>query len=293
MNLQSTIRRAKRGFREEFRLYMVAVFSLTVAFLCLGGSMLAVANLNAIGERFGDTGRVTVYLKDDAAGEDISRLGAVLEGLPEVASVEYWKPAEARAHFLEETDLASELSSIPKDAFPASLEVTLRSGRNAPRTSHMVQRIREFRAVQDVERYDGFYRRVDSLVAAGRGIALAVCLLVGIGVLAVIGNTIRLAVARRRREIEVMKLCGATDRFVRDPFVLEGVFQGVASSLVAVAILALVFVLLREQVDSALSVLLGGKSVFLHPLSCLALLGLGAFTGAIGSALSVRRYLAV
>ncbi len=90
-----------------------------------------------------------------------------------------------------------------------------------------------------------------------------------------------------------MKLCGATNGFVRGPFVLEGMLQGFASALLAVLVLLIGYLSIHESVDSTLAALTGSRVVFLSVWTLLALLTGGALVGAIGSALSVRRYLSV
>jgi cell division transport system permease protein len=118
-------------------------------------------------------------------------------------------------------------------------------------------------------------------------------LLVTVCVLAIIGNTIRLAVANRRREIEVLKLCGATDGFVASPFLLEGVMQAVAAAVIALLALLALYFAVRGQLEATLSALTGVRTVFLQPTTALAIVLGGALAGATGSALSLRRYLRV
>ena len=293
MDLKSMMVRARRGLREELRLYLVAVTSLSVAFLCVGGTLLANANLAQIADRWGESGRLSVYLRDGAREEDVTQLRMVLEGLPEVASVKVLTSHEARALFLEQSEMNSDLASLPAEVFPPSIEVAIAQGTPVQRLEGIADRVGRFRAVSDIETYRSFFDRLGSLLSAGRGLAAALGILVGLCVLAVIGNTIRLAVARRRQEIEVMKLCGATDNFVRGPFVIEGTFQGAMSAFLAVLALGLLFAVLRGRVDASLSALLGTRAVFLEPWILLALIGGGALAGAVGSALSLRRYLAV
>ena len=293
MDLKSAIARAQRGFREEMRLYMVAVSSLSVAFLCLASALLAQANLSEVASRWGESSRMTVYLHDGASAEDIAQILVVLEGLQETSAVHHLTSTEARAQFLEDAEMTAELGSLPAEAFPASVEVTLHSGTELSRVEAVAIRVTQFRGVSDVETYRGWFDRLESLLRAGRGVAGGLALLVGLCVMAVISNTIRLAVARRRSEIEVMKLCGATDNFVRGPFVLEGTFQGFISALLAIFILSIGFFILRADVDSTVAALTGSRSVFLGPWTLVALLFGGAAIGAVGSALSLRRYLAV
>ncbi|MFW6051377.1 MAG: cell division protein FtsX [Myxococcota bacterium] len=293
MDLKTAIVRAQRGLRDDLRLYLVAVSSLAVAFLCLGAALLVVANLSAVETRWGNTGRLSIYLVDGAPTEDVEKLRTVLEGLGEVRSVELLTTEEARARFLEHAQIGTELGALPPEAFPSSLEVELASGVPVQRIDAIAGRVGRFGAVEDVETYRGWFERLDSLLLAGRGMAGALAVLVLVCVVAVVGNTIRLAVAGRRDEIEVMKLCGATDTFVRRPFVLEGAFQGLVAAGLALVLLLGGFLLLRGTVDSTVSVLTGVRMVFLHPAMVLGMVVGGATIGALGSALSLRRYLMV
>lgn len=293
MDLKNAIVRARRGLREERRLYVVAVTSLAVAFICLGATLLGVTNLDAAATRWGQSGRITVFLKDGADAQDVAQLRVVLEGLADVQSVTHVTPSQARSSFLEEADVGADLSALPSDVFPASLEVTLVHGVTRERSESIASRLAQFRAVSDVESYGAWFQKLDKLLWGARMLALGLALLVMFCVVAVIGNTIRLAVARRRQEIEVMKLCGATNNFVRGPFVLEGMFQGFASALLAVLALLVGYLSLYESVDSTLAALTGSRVVFLGAWTLVSLLVGGALIGAIGSAVSVRRYLSV
>lgn len=293
MDLKSAFARASRGMREEARLHFVAISSLTIAFLCLGVALLAIENLGHVADTWGRSARVTVFLRDGAPAEDVEQLRLALEGLSEVATVTHVTSAAAREDFLTDSEMGSELAALPADVFPASLEVELRTGTSAPRIDAVAERVQRFGAVEDVETYRGWFSRLESLLATGRGLAIALAVLVLICVFFVVGNTIRLAVAGRRAEIEVMKLCGATDGFVRGPFIVEGAIQGLSSSVLALAILLAVFFVLRDHIDGTLAALAGVHTTFLHPAVAVGILLSGALLGAAGSVLSLRRYLTV
>lgn len=293
MDLRSAFTRASRGMREEAGLHLVAISSLTIAFLCLGTALLAISNLGALAESWGRSARMTVFLRDGAEAQIVEELRLTLEGLPEAREVTHVGAAEAREQFLRESSLGAELAGLPADAFPASLEIELTAGVSGERLDAISERVRRFGAVEDVESYRGWFARLESLLTAGRSVATGLALLVVLCVMFVVGNTIRLAVAGRRDEIEVMKLCGASDGFVRGPFIVEGAVQGTISALVALAILTIAFLLLRGHLDGTLAAIAGTRTVFLHPLMALALVAGGALLGATGSALSLRRYLAV
>jgi len=286
--------RARRGVREDVKLYAAAVSSLTVAFLCLGTALLGVANLAELAERWGRTHRMSVYLVDAAAESEIARLTELLSALGTVAKVEYTSPEAARGRFLRDTAAGSELRELPEAAFPASIEVEFTRAATDKQIAEVARRVSLHRTiVTDVDTYRSWFQKVATLLDTGRAVALGLGLLVLLCVLAVVSNTIRLAVANRREEIEVLKMCGATDAFVRAPFLLEGTLQGLSAALFSLLLLALAFLLLRPQVDAALATFAGVQIVFLRPLMTVGLLLGGALVGALGSALSVRRYIAV
>lgn len=292
MSLSTAITRAARSMREEARLHVVAISSLTVAFLGLGLTLLVSVNLDRVAEAWGQSARISVFLRDGASRSDVDQLRIALEGLPEVASVEHLSAADAREAFLASSG-EDRLSSIPAEAFPASLEVELTSGVDSERSAAIGARIAEFAAVDEVETYQGWFQELDMVLGAGRGFVIVLGVLVLLAVLFVVGNTIRLAVAGRREEIEVMKLCGADDAFVRGPFLVEGAVQGFTAALLAILVLTAGFVAIRAELDGTLGALAGIRTAFLPPLLALAVLAAGTLAGIAGSALSLRRYLIV
>lgn len=291
MNFRMALQRARRALRDDLKLYLVAVSSLTVAFLCLVAALLAITNLSSLASRLSDTRRMTVYLADGADSDSIEELRLLIGGLSDVASVEYLSSDAARTQFLEDSDLAADLGDLEADVFPSSLEVSFAAGVPEEKVTEVATRVERLRAVDDVETYAGWFADLDGVINTGRGLAGGLALLVVICVLAVVGNTIRLSVAQRRDEIEVMKLCGATDHFVRAPFLVEGVFQGLFASVLAIAMIFVAFVLLRDELDSSLFALAGTRAEFLSAWVVLGVVAGGAASGVLGSAISLRRYL--
>src|SRR6185369_11866324 len=105
-----------------------AISSLTIAFFCLGATLVAMTNLGNVAERWGETARMTIFLRDGASAEDVTQLRMALEGVQGVATVEYVSSEAARTQFLADSAGSAGLASIPADAFPASLEVSLSEG---------------------------------------------------------------------------------------------------------------------------------------------------------------------
>jgi cell division transport system permease protein len=293
MDLWTALSRAKRGLRDDLRLHVIAIASLVVAFLCLGAALLSVENLARIAERWGGQKHLTVYLKDGAQESDVAQLRLVLESLPDAEKVRHVSAADARKEFAEQADMGVQIGALPQDAFPASLEVSLRTRTSEQRVGEIAERVRRFGAVDDVETYHDWFSQMRTLLSAGKSAVALLAMLVVVCVLAIIGNTIRLAVLNRRREIEVLKLCGATDAFVRSPFMIEGTLQAALAAIVALLLLLCAYLVMRSYVEGTLSAVTGVRTVFLDPLTALAVIGGAGAIGAIGSALSLRRYLSV
>jgi cell division transport system permease protein len=294
LDLATIYTRAKRGIREDAKLYVVAVSTLTVAFLCLATALLGVENLGALADRWGRTHRMSVYLKDSAATEDVERLRAVLSSLPAVAKVDYLSSSAAREQFLRDAHAQSDLSGLPAEAFPASVEVEFVNEAPDERIQEVAAKVSAFgAAVDEVDTYRTWFDRLGTLLAAGRTAAGLLALLVFVCVFAVVSNTIRLAVSSRRDEIEMLKMCGATDSFVRGPLVLEGALQGLIAAGLSMVLLVVGYLVLRGHIDATLAPVAGLRLSFLHPLAVLGIVFAGALAGAIGSAVSIRRYMSV
>jgi cell division transport system permease protein len=293
MSFKAILQRTQRGFRNDLRLHAVAVVSLIVAFLCLGTALLSVENLSRIADRWSQSQHLTVYLRADASAQALAQLRNALSSVHELSKVELVSAAQARQQFLQQTNLATADGVLTDDVFPASLELDLGTRIPPERLDKLVQGLSQFAAVEEVETYRSFVSQFHGLLDAGRIGAWVLALLVLICVLAVIGNTIRLAVLNRKAEIEVLKLCGATDAFVRSPFLVEGILQAVMSASLAMVLLLFAYLLLRGHVESTLITFTGVSSAFLSPLTVAGVIAAAGTIGGLGSALSLRRYLKV
>ena len=287
-------RRARRGMLREWRLHALSVFSLAVAFVCLGAALLVVTNLHAVEERWAHAGRASIYLKDSATQADVETFKAALSAVPGVAKVRYVSSGEARSEFgLVETNTKTDLAALPVEAFPASIEIEVRADMTDAEMTELVAKVKQLPSVDDVETYQAWTERLARLVRGGVAASALLAVVVFASVLAVVGSTMRLALQRRRTEVEVLKLVGATDRYVKGPFLLEGSAQGGLGALGAVALLATLFFVVRGRLDVELAGLIGVEPTFL-PLPFVAgMVVIGALLGMTAAALGLRRLVAV
>jgi cell division transport system permease protein len=207
-----------------------------------------------------------------------------IEAFPEVASATYVTEEQALGRASRELaefrDLFRELERNP---LPASIEIRLNPGfRDARHVDDVAERLRGFGFVEDVRYGRDWVEKLDRL----RRIAAAVGLVVGGGfavvAVIIIGTTIRMAVLQRGREIAIMRLVGATDGFIRRPFLLQGALKGTLGGLLAVALSYGAYALITRFLLQA---------EFFSQEQILGVVAFGAVIGFLGSALSVGRHL--
>lgn len=289
-----TTRRARRGMLREWRLHALSIFSLAVAFVCLGAALLVLTNLRAIEERWAHAGRASIYLKDNAPAQDVEGLKAALASVPGVVAVRYVSAAQARADFgQKESGAKGELAALPVEAFPASLEVDVKPDLTNAEITDMVAKLRQLPAVDDVETYQAWTDRLARLIKGAVAASSLLALVVFASVLAVVGSTIRLALQRRRTEVEVLKLVGASDRFIKGPFLVEGMSQGALGAIGAIALLGALFLLVRGRLDAELASLVGIEPAFLPWYVAGGMVLVGMVLGMLAAVLGLRRLVTV
>lgn len=286
----SPIDRAWRGAKSDIRLYALSVFSAAVAFVCLAAALLVVVNVYGVRERWADAGRASVFLRAGAGGDDLNRLERALRKTPGVIQVKRVTSEEARLELVGESE-DTVLDALPVEAFPASLELELAPGLSRPRLDKLRAQLSLLPAVDEVQTYEAWSERLGALLTAGVTAALLLAAIVLAAVASVVSSTIRLSLQRRRIEVEVLKLVGATDDYVRHPFVVEGAVQGGTGALSAVLLLGVLFLIVREQIDPVLVTLIGVSPQFLPWYLVLGLVTLGGLLGAGSALFSLRRLL--
>jgi len=235
---------------------------------------------------------IRAELAEGVVQERVDMLAAQLEVLPEVASVTYVSKDEALAEFQQQRIEAGEppITGYASNPFPARLSVRLVDPRQAGQVMGLLDAVKG----SVVARVLDGQRSIDQLVsvtATLRTIGIAVLLLVGFAVLLIVVNSIRMALMSRAQEIEIMRLVGASDQFVRWPFIVEGLLVGLAGALVTLFLL-----LLASGPISQVARVIAGQvpvgwsgSLTVQVVTLVLLSGLGL--GGVGAWISVRTYL--
>jgi cell division transport system permease protein len=268
----------------------LSVGTIAVSLFVLGAFLTIASNLNEVVARWSRKVQVTFYLTDGLEAPVRESLVGGLKDDPAVESVEVISRDQALARF---RSLFRDLQTLPDDLgenpFPASIEATLRPGRESPdEVKRLVAAFEKAPGVEEVQ-YDLLWiQRLATAIRLVRGVG---ALLGGILVLAgvfTISNVIRLTVYARQDELDIMRLVGATRAYVKGPFVVEGLIQGGLGGLISVGLLWAAFRVLAKDALAA-SDLLGRAVVFLPLDVCLFIVAGGMAVGVIGSLLSLGR----
>lgn len=281
--------RALRAGRHDWALSIGSVFSVAIAFVCLASALLVVANVQELRVRWSHTGRASVYLQPAAEQVDIDAIMTALRSTRGVVQVEHVTSELARKQLLSSGDEV--LAGLPPEAFPASIEVQVRDPEHGGALTRMAEKLRLLPRVEAVETYEAWGERLGALLRSALIGAGVLALIVLATVASVVGSTIRLSLQRRKLEVHVLKVVGATDDYVRRPFVIEGAAHGALGAMVGLVAVVMVFLAAYARFDSELTLLLGAPPAFLPWYAALGMVALGTLLGGLSAHLSVRKLL--
>ncbi len=260
----------------------VMIMSLTL--LILAVFLLATDNVLTFLDRAKSDMTVYVYLKDDVPDWILQQQYAQVLKMNEVETVELISKEQAMAEFREELgEERSILEALEANPLPASFRVTLKKEfREKESIERFVEAIGSMTIVEEIGYGKEFIDQFATLTRAFLYVDLVLGLIVILSSVFIISNTVRLTILSRRKTVEVLKLVGATNRFITMPFVIEGAFQSGLASLVSLALLFGIFLVTRGMIPDI--AFLKPDKIALYVLTCVLL-------GSIGSLASLRRHL--
>lgn len=282
------VREALQTFRRAPLLSALSITTIGFSLYAVGLFGLVAVNLREALRTVEQRVEVVAYLLRATPPETIAQASQDIAAFPEVGRVTFVSEEEAlkraRLELVEFRDAYRDLTVNP---LPASLEIQLKEGfRDAAHTSAVADRLKGYGFIDDVRYGREWIEKLDRL----RNIAGLVGLTIGLAFAAVavviIGVTIRITVLQRAREIAIMRLVGATNGFIRGPFLLEGSLKGLFGGLLAIALCYGTYLLFRGQVELATSGI-----VFLKPAQVALGVVSGVLIGLGGSLVSVGRHL--
>jgi cell division transport system permease protein len=281
-------REALLSFRRAPLLSVLSVTTIAFSLFTVGLFGLVAVNLREALRGIEERVEIVGYVFRGTPAETIAIATQDIAAFPEVSDVSYVSEEEAlrqaRSELVEFRDAYRDLQVNP---LPASIEVRMKDGyRDAATVSRVAQRLRGFGFIDDVRFGRDWVQKLDQL----RNLTGLVGLVIGLAFAAVavviIGVTIRLTILQRAREISIMRLVGATNWFIRGPFLLEGALKGLLGGLLSLVLCYAGYVLFRDNSGGTLSGL-----IFFRPAQMVLIIVFGVLLGLAGSLVSVGRHL--
>ena len=281
-------REALLSFRRAPLLSVLSITTIAFSLFTLGLFGLVAINLRQALQGLEERVEIVAFVLRGTPAETITLATQDIAAFPEVQDVTFVTEeqalARARRELVEFRDAYLDLQVNP---LPASIEVRLKPGnRDAATVERVAQRLRGFGFVNDVRYGRDWVQKLDHL----RNITGIVGLVIGLAFAAVavviIGVTIRLTLLQRAREISIMRLVGATNWFIRGPFLLEGALKGLLGGLLSLVLCYAGYLLFRDQSGGTFAGL-----IFFLPYQMIAIVVFGVLLGLGGSLVSVGRHL--
>ena len=287
------------GFRNVFNNKKSSGASLAIicaTMLIFGLFFVIIENINNMVEKLEEKQGIQIFIKGDASNDQIEELGTQIRELNGVNTMTFVSKEDAlnsmRAKLKNKQNLLAGWDE--ENPFRASYVITLT---DLTLSSEIQDSIRKFDSVYSIESRDETIQALVSIANVIRIVSLSILALLIIISIFIIANTIKLTVHARRKEISIMKYVGATDNFIRWPFIIEGILIGIIAAIVSLAVIALIYSLVsgsavRSTVLQKMEMTLLSFNTMINLLMIVYLI-LGIGIGVIGSSLSMRKYLKV
>lgn len=289
----------KYFFRETFTslvrnswLSISSIGIVTVSLIILGVSLLLVVNADKLAKSVESSVEITAFMEENVGKVDRQEIETKIKNLPDVEAIQFVSKEEALEEMKDNLgDRADILETLENsNPLPDAFRVKTTKAEIVPQTA---KKIEGFKGIEQVRYGQGVVERLLSVTEWIRLTSAAALILLTLAAVFLIATTIRMSVFARRREIGIMKILGATNWFVRFPFILEGIVLGLVGGLLAVLVVDLGYISLVRKLQLSLPFL----QPVVEPRMVLgvlgSMLGLGVLIGALGSWFSLRKFLKV
>ncbi|MBQ1302865.1 MAG: permease-like cell division protein FtsX [Firmicutes bacterium] len=288
-----TVRQAFSQIGRNKNMSSASIFSITAMLLVVGLFFSIMVNVNLMARNAEDQfDTISVYLKETVTAEQGVELAEQIKMIENVSDAKYLSKEDAMAIMKERWgENGYLLDGVVSNPLPASVEVTAVDLEDEDK---IVQELNKFEAVDEVRFYRDAIQKVMTISGYIQKGALAIIVILLIVSLIVVANTVKLTVHAREEEIHIMKYVGATNWFVRGPFFVEGILIGLISSILAVVIVGFAYYKFTEMFTPRFLILFNSGMVpfdFIIENLIIIFVALGVCIGALGSILSMRKFL--
>ncbi|MEM5770172.1 MAG: permease-like cell division protein FtsX, partial [Bacillota bacterium] len=286
------IKEAVGSIRHNGLMSLASVSTVALTLLILGMFLVMVLNLNHMAAALESQVQISVYLQDNLSEQEIAAVKQKISQLPGLKKIEYVSKDQALQRFREQL---GEQQTILNDLgeenpLPNGFDVIVE---HPDQVREVAQAVSNIKGVEKLRYEKEIVERLFTITRMIRTVGLIIIVFLALAAMFIISNTIRLTVFARRREIGIMKYVGATDWFIRWPFLLEGVMLGFLGAFIAVLLLTKFYSVFIGYVTESIAFMPILPSYPIVIYLGVFLLGVGMTIGALGSTISLRRFLHV
>ncbi len=298
MKIRAGVYLIKEGFlniRRNRMMSIASIGSVAAALMILGMVFILIINMNHMVEDVKQQfDSIQLYLRDDVENEQIIAIKSRIEGVEGIREIEFESKETALEKMREKWgDKAFLLEGLESNPLPNSIIIYVK---DIAHSDSIVKNVSTIGGIEEVKYYNDIVQKLLSIANFIRLLGLAIIAILVFLSIFIIGNTIKLTVAARKREINIMKYVGATNWFIRWPFFIEGMVLGLLGAILSLAIVYFGYSYIYNAVSNQIYMLL---TTYIVPVNAIikdmtvifAVLGMGI--GALGSILSMRKYLKV
>ncbi len=270
---------------------LLSIIVIGIAFSLPAGIYMLLGNLQAFSTQVSGAPQLSLFLELDTNGDEVAQIAARLKEHPQVASFEFIPRDSALEQIKQSNGLADLVDSLERNPLPDAFVINARSLSPAA-LEELHAELQKWPRIEHVQLDSAWAKRLDALINLGRLAVLMLAALLSFALVAVTFNTIRLQILTKRDEIEVSKLIGATNGFIRRPFLYFGAIQGMAGGMAAWLIISLGIHLIDDELRNLTRLYVVDFPLYhLSPEDSLTLLLLSACLGWLGAWLSVANHL--
>ncbi len=292
-----------QGFVRNLSTALGSIITIFLSLLIIGVFMVMAAMIDNLMKSVESEVTITAYVADDAPQADIERVMNTISSMNDVASVSFTTKEQALEKFSESMtsnpEIIEQLDGT--NPLPASIDIEMAVPQSVETVAAAIEEDAVYSQicedpnnVADSIKYgQGTVERLFQITTYARYIGIALIILLIFIALVFINNTIRLAILARRKEISIMRLVGASNGFIRGPFLMEGALHALIGSLLAVVVIQLLRVFAIPPLQNSIRFLDFTVADSNYLMIYLALIGFGIIIGLLGSAIAMRRYLKV
>ena len=294
------LKQSLQGFARNLSTTLGSIITIFLSLFIIGLFLMGGAVIQNVVQSVENEVSITAYVADEASESDIAAAQDYIRGLDGVASVSFTTKDQALEKFREMSSNAAIVDELGGNPLPASIDIELSDPQKVEEVAQQIESSGQFKKIADEDNPSDSLKygqrtveRLFSVTNYIRYIGIALIILLVFIALVFINNTIRLAIMARRKEIAIMRLVGASNGFIRGPFLMEGALHAIIGAALAIVSIELIRNLALPRLQASLAFLPIDVAPNTFLFIYLILLVAGLIIGLIGSMLAMRRYLKV